>query len=87
MDDLESLFPKHEIVLHITHNQHRVYYETIEQYEAGREYVGDWATPEERAKAIATDSLWQLQWYSRTPVGFNEVWASTLEAALEAARG
>ena len=41
----------------------------------------DWVSPDEREKAIATNSVWTIQWYPDTPIGFNCVAASTFEAA------
>jgi hypothetical protein len=51
-------------------------------------YSGDerdiitWASDEERAKAIQENSVWTIQWYPNTPVGFCCVGASTLRAAV-----
>lgn len=44
-----------------------------------------WISPEERQKAIDTNSWWTLQWYPETPVGFCIISASSLEALLAAA--
>ena len=82
------VWPKHDGGLHITHNQHHAYYETAEKWADDNDHHPapyDWASPEERAKAIAEDSIWTLQWYPNTPVGFNSVCASTFEACLAAA--
>lgn len=43
----------------------------------------DWASDEEREKAIRENSVWTVQWYPDTPVGFFCVGASTLKAAVE----
>jgi len=40
-----------------------------------------WVSEEERQKALATNSVWSIQWYPETPVGFCLVAASTFEAA------
>lgn len=40
-----------------------------------------WASEEERLKAIRENSVWSIQWYPETPVGFCCVGASTFEAA------
>lgn len=42
-----------------------------------------WASEEDRAKAIATNSVWTIQWYPDTPVGFICVAASTFDAAAD----
>jgi hypothetical protein len=44
-----------------------------------------WASEDERLKAIAENSVWTIQWYPTTPVGFCCVGASTFEAAARAA--
>lgn len=44
----------------------------------------DWASDEERDRAIACNSHWQLQWYPETPVGSCSVSASSLPALLAA---
>lgn len=41
----------------------------------------DWPSEEERLKAISENSVWTIQWYPNSPVGFNCVAASTFEAA------
>lgn len=43
----------------------------------------DWASEGERLRAIQTNSVWTIQWYPNTPVGFNCVGASTLDAAVK----
>lgn len=40
-----------------------------------------WASEDERQKAIRDNSVWTIQWYPNTPVGFYCVGASTFEAA------
>jgi hypothetical protein len=85
---LDDLMPKHAAGLTISHNDHKGIYQSAADWAAEndeRRYA-DWVSDEERAKAIATDSIWTVQWYPNTPVGFNCVAASTLEAALKAAR-
>jgi hypothetical protein len=42
-------------------------------------------TPEDRAECLRTDSLWVLQWYPNTPIGFYRVAGPTLERVLELA--
>lgn len=43
----------------------------------------DWANEDERAKALKNNSVWTIQWYPSTPVGFNCVAASTFEVAAK----
>lgn len=77
-------FPEHKASLTLTHNEHRDYYESVEDWEAFHDDgTVDWLSQEQRAKAIETDSVWCLQWYPDTPVGFCRLFAADLEA-LEA---
>ena len=71
--------PKHECGLTLEHNAHKDVYETIDNY---YQFLNDedWVSKEERERAIALDSVWTLQWYPDTPVGFYKIAASSLEA-------
>jgi hypothetical protein len=46
--------------------------------------LADWVSPEEREKALANNSVWSIQWYPNTPVGFNDLYASSLPALIAA---
>lgn len=88
---LENL-PKYKVSLHITHNRHKCYYETAEDYLARPEDIGaggfqvdEWVSREDYDAAIESDSIWEVQWYPETPVGFCVAYGSTLENALKAA--
>jgi len=79
--------PDYQIALYIHHNEHKLYYETVSEAIASRTYDSDdFVSDAERDAAIAMNSVWRVQWYPRTPVGFCTVLASSLEAALTAAR-
>lgn len=81
-------WPRH-ISLSVEHNEHATYYQSAEVWAAEqdqRECPIRWASDEERAKAIAEDSIWTLHFYPDTPVGSYWVAASTFEAALAAAQ-
>ena len=68
--------PEHKCGLHLEHNEHRNYYQTVEEcYDPG-----DFVSEEEWLKAIKEDSVWILHWYPNTPIGFNRIAASTLDA-------
>lgn len=75
------VFPPHKASLHLTHNQHRSYYRSVEEYEFDNEewFKGAWVSDESRAYAIAHDELWELQWYPETPIGFNTLAAGRWE--------
>ena len=68
--------PEHKCGLYLTHNEHRDVYETIENYYDGDDFI----SLEEWREALAKDSVWVLHWYPNTPIGFNRIAASTLEA-------
>ncbi|MCP4677701.1 MAG: hypothetical protein GY854_19730 [Deltaproteobacteria bacterium] len=74
--------PPHAGGLQLGHNPHKASYETVERYEQGIEYF-DWISEEERKAAIETDSIWVLQWYPKTPIGFLCIAASSLEAIIK----
>lgn len=60
-------------------------YETAKQFFVeGEQLDSDWTSPEERGAALRDNSVWRLQWYPHTPVGFNCYQASSLEAIFEA---
>jgi hypothetical protein len=46
--------------------------------------LDDWVSAAEREKALETNSVWSVQWYPNTPVGFNSLYASSLKALIEA---
>jgi hypothetical protein len=73
-------WPPHLGGLFVSHNPHKANYETLEEW--SRDDVAEWVSDDERERAIATDSVWAIQWYPRTPIGFCCVAASTLSAAL-----
>jgi DNA repair exonuclease SbcCD ATPase subunit len=85
-------WPSHKGSMHITHNEHKNNYETVEEAigkasDCATYDKSDFPDEDEIAKAISTDSVWKIQWYPDTPVGFCTVCASTFEAALVAAFG
>jgi len=71
--------PKHKCGLHLSHNEHRDVYETVEEFYD----VDSFISIEELAKAISEDSVWVLHWYPETPIGFYRIAASTLEAIAD----
>jgi hypothetical protein len=79
-------FPKHKCGLHLTHNEHKDYYENINEYLKDDLYDEDYfISTEDKQKCIDTDEIWILQWYPDTPVGFYRVCGSTLEIVLKKA--
>lgn len=72
--------PDHKCGLFLTHNEHRNYYESAEKFIVDRELV--FADEDAKARAIATDEIWELQWYPDTPIGSYTVAAPTLDEVL-----
>jgi hypothetical protein len=72
--------PKHECSLHLSHNEHKDVYETIEQFYDPEDFVSE----DEWAKALRENSVWTLHWYPNTPIGFNRICASSLDAIEKA---
>lgn len=86
---LLALLPKHKYGLFLTHNEHRDYYEKADDYiREGCERPAQtvWKDDEAKQRAIATDEIWELQWYPDTPIGFYHVAAPTLHELLELAK-
>jgi hypothetical protein len=80
-------FPKHEASLHLTHNQHKAYFRTVEQSIEDEDHgyrADDWVSEEQKQKAIATNECWSLQWYPDTPVGSYSLSAADLDVLLNA---
>lgn len=75
--------PPHKASLHLTHNNHTVNYETVEEYILREEERFDFRSGEEREACITNGEIWELQWYPNTPIGFCCIAAPTLEALIE----
>lgn len=76
--------PEHKCGLYLQHNQHRDYYQSASEWiEDNDQYY--WKDEASKRAAIDSDSIWTLQWYPDTPIGFYAVAAPTLEALLELA--
>lgn len=81
-------WPRHEASLHLTHNDHKTVYQTVQQSidDESHGYGKDcWVSEEQKQKAIETNDCWILQWYPDTPVGFHILAAADLDALLAAA--
>lgn len=75
-------WPRH-ISLYVTHNQHKSYYETIQEY-LKRDYICiQHMQIEDIKNIIENDSIWEVQWYPHTPIGSYHVAAATLERCME----
>ena len=77
--------PRHKGSLTLTHNSHRDDYLSVKEHPCGDPCWDrwDWISKEERKLAIATDSIWEIQWYPDTPVSSISYAASDLYTLLE----
>jgi len=83
------LFPRHKCSLHLTHNQHTAYHQTVAQYIQDREDRGqevEWVSETQMRKALDTNEIWELQWYPETPLGSHSLLACDLNELLIAAK-
>jgi len=76
IEEFTALLPAHKASLHLTHNQHLAYYETVEQYLSDRDFSFQCDT--DREESISSNEIWELQWYPDTPIGFYSIAAPTL---------
>ena len=80
-------FPRHKCGLFLTHNEHRDYYQSaqdfIENDLESRECPPEWSTSTSRQCCIDANEIWELQWYPDTPIGSYCVVGATLEEVLE----
>ncbi len=86
---LSDHLPQYDVTMHLEHNKHKVYYETVEQACDGDTfgYADDcWVSEEQKREAIETDDCWIIQWYPNTPIGFHILTAHDLGVLLDAAR-
>lgn len=86
----EFFMPRHAAGFTLEHNDHKGDYLTVAEYidPDAHPWMADmdWATPEDRAQAVATNELWAAQWYPDTPVGFYKIYAATFESLMKALR-
>lgn len=87
-DALKGLLQGEFSSAHLTYNDYRSAYLTAQDACDQMEYgfhAEDWVSEEERAFAIANESVWTLQWYPDTPVGSYVLSAGRLGPLLAAA--
>ena len=92
IDDLAAglmdVLPKYGVCLSINHNDHKGTHCSVEDHLGWCQATDDgFLSPEDRAACIATNELWEIQWYPATPIGFCKAYGSTLANALRAAQG
>jgi hypothetical protein len=77
MSDIK--WPPHKADLIVTHNGHKSNYESVAEYLT---FLGVDLSKEELAECERNDSVWHIQWYPSTPIGFYHTAAPTFDAAL-----
>jgi hypothetical protein len=87
-EKLRSLLKGEHTSITINFNDHKgSYVKTAEAVIDGTYDYADWVSDDEKRKAVETDSVWTLQWYPETPIGFYCLAASSLDAVVRAALG
>jgi hypothetical protein len=82
---LRNLLQGEHSSLTISFNEHaHNYCDAHKAVERGILGSDEWVSEEEKQRAIETNSVWSLQWYPETPVGFHSLLASSLEAVITA---
>lgn len=90
MNDLIKALPlllkgEHSSLTLSFNEAHATNYMTVTDFiEAGQYDPESWVNPEEMQKSIDTNSVWTLQWYPDTPIGFYTLRASSLDVLLKA---
>lgn len=64
---------------------HKPNYMSVEEWIASSHGMYDEITDETRQKMIDTDTIWTLQIYPNTPIGFNWYHGATMNEAIDAA--
>ena len=88
MEKLQKLIEKCKCGVHITVNNHRDYYETVEQHFKGNPIVEEdlediEADVYEKMKELNT--IVELQYYPDTPIGFYKIYHYDIEKAIDEA--
>ena len=84
-DKLKQLLSLCKCGVYISVNEHRDYYETVEEHLEDDLPGVKYLDPEIRAKMIETDTIINVHFYPRTPIGFSVVYHYDLDAALDLA--
>ena len=80
--NIEEFIKKHKpLNLYIEYNDHKSSYETVEEYILERDIKDEEIIDKE--ECIKNDTIYSLQIYPITPIGFYIIYASSLEKAIE----
>jgi len=76
----ETDFPYHKASLHITHNYHKSDYENIADYVAELNHEdGGGIAQDIMNECIESNSIWEMQVYKHTPIGFYTIYSATFQ--------
>lgn len=78
-------FPRYEVSMTLTHNEHRIYYEDPAQWIEDNKWA-QWKDQESKDRAIKTNSIWTIQWFPVTPIGSYAFAAPTCDEVLAMAK-
>ena len=78
---IEELVGRCKASVHLDVNQHKAYYQKLDEYLNEHERKND-IDPKELEAMLAADTMYELQFYPSTPVGFYVVYGLTLESVL-----
>lgn len=79
---IEEFIKKHKpLNLYIEYNDHKSSYETVEEYIEERDIKDEEIIDKE--ECIKKDTLYSLQVYPKTPIGFYKIYGSSLEKTIE----
>ena len=79
---IEEFIKKHKpLNLYVEYNDHKSSYETVEDYITER-YIEDEEIID-KEECIKKDTLYSIQVYPKTLIGFYKIYASSIEKALE----
>jgi len=89
--EMASLFPAHQGTLSLVHNDHKNEEQTVSEWLESMDSDGqsdfyEWVSDEQKQKAIASDTMWTLQWSPNDPESYYAMAAADLDALLTAAR-
>lgn len=80
LDNFKAVLPKHRCSLTINHNEHKDCYQSVEEFTSHHEDY--WISEDSKARAIATDEIWEVMWFPDNPLAFYSRMAATLEELL-----
>jgi hypothetical protein len=71
--------------IYLSINEHKDYYETIEDHFNNNPFIKDDLTQEELDRIVKADCLVELQFYPSTPITFYRVYGTSIDEVLDKA--